>query len=56
MPEIPQFGLSSDVPDCKFEAFVVDFLHIKADGGNWVNVLVEFHLVEDCGFSGVVQP
>ena len=56
MPEISQFGLSSDVPDCELEAFVVDFLHIKADGRNWVNVLFEFHLVEDCGFSGVVQP
>lgn len=55
MPEVSEFWLSSNVPDCELEAFVVDFFDIEANCGDWVNVLVEFHLVEDSGFSSVVK-
>lgn len=34
MPEVPEFGLSSNVPDSKLEALVVDFFDIEADCRN----------------------
>ena len=34
MPEVPQLGLSSNVPDCELETLVIDFLDIKANSGN----------------------
>ena len=55
MPYIPEDGLSTDVPDGELQSLVVDFFDIEADGGYWDDVLIEFHLIEDGGFSCVVE-
>jgi hypothetical protein len=56
LPETPDGELAADVPDHHLLALDVDLLHVKAVGGGCLHQLVEFHLVEDCGFAGVVDP
>jgi len=55
MPQISKFSLSSDVPYIELEAFVVDLLNIEANSRHRVNSLIEFHLVENGGFSSIVE-
>ena len=55
VPEVSKFGLSSNVPDCELQAFVVDFFDVETDGGYGCDGFVEFHLVEDGGFACSIE-
>ena len=55
MPEWSQFGLTSNVPDVELKSFVVNLLDIETNSGHRWDCLVEFHLVEDRGFSCIVK-
>ncbi len=55
VPTISEFGLPANIPDSELETLIVDLFYIESNGWDWVDILVEFHLVEDCGFSSVVE-
>lgn len=55
MPKVSEPGLSPNVPDSEAESSVVDFLNIESDSGDWGHGLIEFHLVENGGFSCTIE-
>lgn len=55
MPEIPEFALSSDVPDCELESLVVDFLNIESNCWDGCGIFMELHLVKDCSLTGSIK-
>merc|ERR1719273_2114359 len=54
-PEGANLILSTYVPDCKADIFVVDSLHVESNSWNSCNDFTEFELVENCSLTGCVQ-
>jgi hypothetical protein len=56
MPHISQLGLSPNIPNCKLEILVVNFLNIESNSRNWIDWFIKFELIEDCGLASCIQP
>ena len=51
-PELPDFFLSSDIPDSKADSLHWWYsLDIKTDGRDGADLLIQLHLVQDGSFA-----
>ena len=55
LPELSDFILSSNVPDCELDLLKLNCLDVKSDGWNWWNDLTQLKFVEDGSLTGGIQ-
>lgn len=55
LPELSDFILSSDVPDCKLDLLKFNSFNVKSDGWDWWDNFTQLEFIEDGCLTGSVE-